>query len=421
MPRSAWKMTCAGSFPRMVSAIDSADSTRLVRMWSSTAHPRTRREQPSRTAQRYSQPSPVAKYVMSEVQTSLSSPRSNRRSTRYAVVGGDTHRDTHTLELVSAAGITLATTVIGNDDAGFADALAWIAEYTPGPRIAIALEGTRSYGIGLTRMMSAAGLTVIEVEQPRRGDRRNGKSDPIDAHLAALRALRMQTDRLPRPRADGDREALRILLGARRELVVTKTRQISRLRALLLTGEESDRQLSRGPLNLATLVRIARRRGRTGETREQVVRRAEARRLALAVHDATHQLGDNKQQLAALVAEMARALLSKTGVGPVSAAQAIASWSHAGRCRNDAAFASLAGASPIPASTGRTTRYRLNHGGDRALNRALHDIVLTRWRCCQRTRAYIAERQAQGKSDNEIRRCLKRYVARELYRSLTAA
>lgn len=335
-----------------------------------------------------------------------------------AVVGGDTHRDQHALELVSATGITVATKVVDNNETGFVEALAWIAEHSPGPRIAIALEGTRSYGIGLARAMSTAGLTVIEVEQPRRDDRRNGKSDPIDAHLAALRALRMDAERLPTPRADGDREALRILLGARREMVVTKTKQISRLRALLITGDESDRQLSRGPLGLTTLAAISRRGGRTDETREQAVRRVEARRLALAIRDATHQLAENKKQLAALVADICPGLLTKLGVGPVSAAQAIASWSHPGRCRSEAAFAALAGASPVPASSGRTIRYRLNHGGDRDLNRALHDVVLTRWRCCPRTRNYIAKRRAEGKNDNEIRRSLKRYVARELYRAL---
>ena len=108
-------------------------------------------------------------------------------------------------------------------------------------------------------------------------------------------------------------------------------------------------------------------------------------------------------------------------MGPVSAAQAILSWSHPGRCRNDAAYAALAGASPIPASSGRIVRHRLNRGGDRHLNRTLHDILLTRWRTCPRTQAYIARRRAEGKTDPEIRRCLKRYIARELYRSLNTA
>jgi transposase len=113
--------------------------------------------------------------------------------------------------------------------------------------------------------------------------------------------------------------------------------------------------------------------------------------------------------------------VAKVVVGPVSAAQAIVSWSHPGRCRNDAAFAALAAASPIPASSGRTTRHRHNRGGDRHLNRALHDITLTRWRICPRTHAYVAKRRAQGMSDNEIRRSIKRYIARELYRALETA
>jgi transposase len=138
----------------------------------------------------------------------------------------------------------------------------------------------------------------------------------------------------------------------------------------------------------------------------------------LGIRETDRALLENKKQLAALVTELAPDLLTKVGIGPVSAAQAIVSWSHHGRCRNDAAFAALAGASPIPASSGRTIRYRLNRGGDRQLNRAPHDIVLTRWRVCPHTHAYIAKRRAQGKTDNEIRRQLKRYIARELYRTL---
>lgn len=333
-----------------------------------------------------------------------------------AVVGGDTHRDLHSLELVAANGATLSAMTISNDEAGFTDALAWIAEHTPGPRVVIALEGTRSYGVGLARALAAAGLPVVEIERPARKDRRRGKSDPIDAHLAAMNALRLDADRLPLPRADGDREALRILLGARRELTTYRTRMINRLRALLLTGDDSDRTLARGPMNPPRLATIARRRG--GQSREQAVRRAEARRLALAIRDTGVELKGNRTQLTQLVGELAPGLMDKIGVGSVSAAQAIVSWSHRGRCRNDTAFAALAGASPLPASSGRIVRHRLNRGGDRQLNRALHDIVLTRWRTCPRTHAYIAKRRAKGKTDNEIRRLLKRYIVRELYRCL---
>ena len=262
---------------------------------------------------------------------------------------------------------------------------------------------------------------MVEIERPRRGERRRGKSDPIDARLAALHALRLDADRLPTPRADGDREALRILLGARRELTTTKTRAINRLRALLLTGSDEDRALARGTLTSDRLAAIAQRRGGHHETREQAVRRAEARRLALTIRGLDRELADNKQQLTDVVAHLAPDLLAKRGVGPVSAAQAIVSWSHPGRCRDDAAFAALAGVSPIPASSGRVVRHRLNRGGNRALKRALHDILLTRWRICSRTRTYVTRHRAEGKTDAEIRRSLKPYIARELYRCLNTA
>jgi hypothetical protein len=143
-----------------------------------------------------------------------------------AVVGVDTHRDTHEVEIALPTGIPIATCQVGNDTAGFAELLAWIIDHAPGPRLAISIEGTRNYGVGLTRAANAAGLLVIECEQPNRKARRGkGKSDPIDAHLAVLAALRLDADRLPVPRVDGDPEALRILLGARQELTTISTRR----------------------------------------------------------------------------------------------------------------------------------------------------------------------------------------------------
>ena len=165
---------------------------------------------------------------------------------------------------------------------------------------------------------------------------------------------------------------------------------------------------------------MGRRRGRDQESREQAVQRTEVRRLAIAIRLAVEELALNKTHLLEIVSVMAPGLLDLVGVRPVSAAQAIVSWSHEGRCRNDAAFAALAGASPVPASSGRVVRHRLNRGGDRQLNRALHDIILTRWRVCPRTHSYIQRRRAEGKRDNEIRRNLKRYLAREIFRTLPA-
>jgi transposase len=335
-----------------------------------------------------------------------------------AVVGGDTHRDTHTLEIVSPVGAPIAALTISNDDAGFAAALAWITRHAPGPRVIVGLEGTRSYGIGLSRALQASGLQVVEVERPKREQRRRGKSDPIDAHLAAINVLRMSVDRISQPRSDGDREALRILLTARRSLNTTRTADINQLRALLLAGEEPDRTLARARLSDATLAAISRRRGSGTETFTQAVRRGEARRLALAIRAAATALHENRVQLHAAVERLAPGLTNRIGIGPVSAAQTIVSWSHHGRCRDDAAFAALAGVNPIPASSGKTVRHRLNRGGDRHLNEALHVIALNRWRVDQRTHDYIARRRAEGKADRDIRRALKRYIARELFKAL---
>jgi transposase len=344
-----------------------------------------------------------------------------------AVVGVDTHRDTHQVEIALPTGAPIATCTIANDSRGYAALLAFIAAHTPGPRLVVSVEGTRSYGVGVARALRAAGVPVIEAEQPTRTRRGRGKSDPIDAHLAVRFALQLPVDRLPTPRADGDRDALRILLGARHDLTLTATAQINRLRALLRDsdrddrdgGADADRRLARGRLTDTVLAALARRRLPPHTTRAQAVRHGEIRRLTVALRAARQALAANYAQLHAIVDELAPGLTARHGIGPVTAAQVIVSFSHPGRVRSEAAFAALGGASPLPASSGQTVRHRLNRGGDRALNRALHTIALTRMASCPRTRAYVARRRAAGKNPREIRRCLKRYIARELYRTLT--
>jgi transposase len=302
-----------------------------------------------------------------------------------AIIGIDTHRDSHEVEIADPAGKPIAVMQIGNDSGGFTRLLAAIAETVPGPRVAVCIEGSRSYGIGLARALAAAGLLVIECEQPSRRQRRGkGKSDPIDAHLAVLAALRLDADRLPVPRADGDREALRILLVARQEITEACTAQAGRLRALLLSGDDTDRRAARTTLSGRALAALADREVPAHAHREQAVRQAEIRRLALALTQARRQLKDNRAQLLAIVDDIAPGLTSRFGVGPVSAAQAVVSFSHPGRCRSEAAFAALGGTSPLPASSGQTVRHRLNRGGDRALNRAIHAIALVRMRSCPR-------------------------------------
>jgi transposase len=219
-----------------------------------------------------------------------------------AVIGIDTHRDSHEVEIADPAGKPVAALRIGNDNAGFAQLLAAIAKVAPGPRVVACVEGSRSYGIGLARALAAAGLLVIECEQPSRKQRRGkGKSDQIDAHLAVLAALRLDTARLAVPRADGDREALRILPVARQEITTARTAQASRLRALLLAGDDTDRQAARGALTQRILTGLAERPVPAGARRDHAIRQAEIARLALALGQARRQLKDNRRQLQVIV------------------------------------------------------------------------------------------------------------------------
>lgn len=338
------------------------------------------------------------------------------------VAGVDTHRDTHTLELVTAAGLTLAACQIPNTSAGYAQVLTWISDHTHDDQhVVVGIEGTGSYGKALTRALLHAGVQVADIPRARRADPRRGKSDPIDAHTIALTTLATDLDQLAAPRADGDREALRILLAARTDLTGAATAATNRVKDLLRAGDDTDRDTARSPLSQATLTHLTRRRPRHGETRVEATRRTEITRLTRHLLNLGRDLATNKATLTEIVTDLADGLLDLTGVGPVTAATALAAYSHPGRVRNDAAYAALAGTSPIPASSGQTTRHRLNRGGDRALNSAIHTITLTRTRCCPRTHAYITRRRAEGKTDREIRRCLKRYITRELYRKITAA
>jgi transposase len=316
-----------------------------------------------------------------------------------AVVGIDTHHDSHQVEIADVTGKPISTIGIGNDSAGFACLLAWIGDLASGPRLAVSIEGSRSYGVGLARALTAARLLVIECEQPQRKQRRGkGKSDAIDAHLAVLAALRLDAARLPRPRADGDREALRILLGARQDMTTTGTAQTNRLRALLLAGDDADRRFARGALTQTVLVGLAGRRLRHDAGRDHAVRDAEIQRLALALREAHQQLTANRRQLQAIVDDIAPGITDRYGVGPVSAAQIVVSFSHPGRVRNEAAFAALSGTSPIPASSSRTVRHRLNRGGDRALNPAIHTIAVTRMQLSNNRRLRRTTDRARQKS-----------------------
>ena len=336
------------------------------------------------------------------------------------VIGVDTHTDTHTAVLVAAdTRAVLATATITTDPDGYAELLA-LAEQHGGLR-AWAIEGAGGYGAGLRRHLVQAGELVIELDRPVRPARRAGaKSDAIDAERAARDAL--SRTHLAQPRTGPERGALQTLLTARRGAVDAAADAQRQLRALIITAPEPVRARFRAQTTTAAMVRIAARlRPATTAadadievlTALSVLRSLARRILALEAEAAEHE-----RAIRAIVRSWRADLLDLTGIGPIVAATVLTAWSHPGRCPNEAAFAMLAGVAPIPASSGKTVRHRLNRSGDRQLNRALHTIMLTRLRHDPDTRAYVERRRAQGKTDREIKRCLKRYIARQLYRQL---
>jgi transposase len=260
------------------------------------------------------------------------------------------------------------------------------------------------------------------VEAPRgyvRSRAAAGKSDPLDAAAIAAAALPLEEDRLRIPRQDeGVRAALRVLVAAREQMTLERTAKINALTALVRTVDLGID--ARRPLSGTQVAEISRWREREEDVAAGTAR-AEAVRLAKRVTALDSELKANHDRVRELVeASPAAPLLEETGVGPVTAAVAYTAWSHLGRVRSEAAFAALAGVSPIPASSGNTVRHRLNRGGDRKLNRALHMATLTRMVRDPDTRAYKERRKTEGKTDREIRRILKRYLARQLYRTLNA-
>lgn len=334
------------------------------------------------------------------------------------VIGVDTHRDEHALAVLEVpSGALLDQGAVSAVAPGYALALARAAA-RPGRR-AWAIEGTGAYGAGLRRYLMARGERVIEIDRPeRRGERSQAKSDALDALRAARTALARTA--LASPRADGRREALRVLMIARSGAVGCRTQAIRQLKALIVSGPEPLRERLRRLDGQALLRRCAKLRRPACADPGLVATNGVLRILARRALAAGVEARVLEREIAAQVTALAPGLLDEPGVGPVSGAQLLVGWSHRGRCPRESSFARLAGVAPIPASSGQVVRHRLDRGGDRQLNRALHTIVLSRRQRHPETRAYIARRLAEGKSTREAVRCLKRYLARHLYRRLEA-
>jgi transposase len=332
------------------------------------------------------------------------------------VVGVDPHRDAHALAVVEVVtGAVVFEATVAATSGGYADALELVEQHAQGRR-AFAIEGTGSFGAGLTRFLNGCGERVLEVGRLRRERRTGGKNDALDAIRAARSVL--ACERPATPRAGGERQALQALVAAREGAVTARRAGLCQLRDLLITAPEPLRGELR-PLSRARLLH------RLAATRPESRRDPELRGSLLALRSIARrvlQLTAEERELAheieALTRTLAPQLLDQPGVGPHAAAQLVLSWSHPGRIHSEAAFARLAGAAPIPASSGKTIRYRLDRSGDRKLNRALHMILVTRKRTHPATIAYIERRTREGKTRREANRCLKRYLARNLYRLL---
>jgi len=337
------------------------------------------------------------------------------------VTGGvDTHLNTHTAAVIDPIGRVLGTEQFPADTAGYTALLDWIRTF--GHPVRIGVEGTGAYGAGLTRLLHHEHIEVVEVDRPDRKTRRfHGKSDPIDAIAAAKTALAGHRSTTPKQR-DGRIEALRALRIARRSAVDQRADTQRRIKALIVTAPDLLRKQLRN-LSVPQLITTcaAWRPDRTDASSPATATRLALRSLARRHQQLSAEITDLDKVLAPLVAAISPRLIATRGVGTDVAGQLlITAGENHDRLTSEAAFAMLCGAAPIPASSGKTTRHRLNRGGDRQANAALYRVVLSRLRWDHPTRAYAERRTAQGKTKKEIIRCLKRYVARELYPVITS-
>jgi hypothetical protein len=336
------------------------------------------------------------------------------------ITGGvDTHAGMHVAAALDRLGGLLGVREFPAAAAGYADLLDWLGGF--GTVALAGVEGTGSYGAGLARHLAAAGVRVVEVDRADRQDRRRqGKSDPLDAVSAARAALSGRAAGAPKGR-DGAVEAIRVLMVARRSARHERTQAINQARALIVTGPDELRPRFARHTPAQLVAALAALRPRPGDMPGYATRVA-LRELGRRARFLDAQIGQLDELIVPLVTRRAPGLLALHGVGADTAARLlIAAGDHPGRLRSEAAWARLCGAAPIPASSGKVTRWRLNRGGDREASHALWRIVITRMGSHPATRAYVDRRAKEGLSKKEIIRCLKRYVAREVYPYLRPA
>ena len=339
----------------------------------------------------------------------------------FDVIGGvDTHLDTHHAAVIDETGRVLGDAQFAATAAGYRRLLGWLRGF--GRLTAVGVEGTGAYGAGVARYLTSQQVPVVEVDRPDRSTRRaRGKSDPIDAIAAARAVLAGTAIGIPKTRT-GPVEAIRVLRVARRGAVKARTAALNQLHGLIVAAPEPVRAQLGGLCGAGLVQRCARLRCGDADVLDPAVATKTAlRAVAGRVQALEAEIAGLDARIRPAVPRVAPRTSALLGAGPeVSGQLLVTAGDNPDRLHSDAALAHLCGISPLPASSGRTDRHRLNRGGDRAANNAVHTIVLTRMRIDPRTRAYVQRRTQQGRSKREIMRCLKRHVIREIYKTVTA-
>jgi len=339
-----------------------------------------------------------------------------QESTR--VIGGvDTHKDVHVAAVVDDRGKLLDAEEFETTTAGYTKLLAWMQSF--GTLDKVGVEGTGAYGAGLARHLATEGITVMEVNRPNRQmRRRRGKSDSVDAEAAARAALNDEATVVPKSK-DSLVESIRVLRVAYTSARNSRTRVTLQIRDLVLAGPTQLRAVL-GPLTSEARAHACARLRPRAVTDPAEATKYALRSLARRHQSLTTEMADLAASLDELTAQANPALRAAKGVGPdVAAILLVAAGDNPERLNTEAGFAALCGASPIEASSGKVNRHRLNRSGNRQANHALWTIAMTRLRSDETTKAYMVRRTAEGKTRREIVRCLKRYIAREMFQLLT--
>lgn len=332
------------------------------------------------------------------------------------VVGGvDTHKDLHVAAVVDEHNRVLGGQCFPTTRHGYKQMLAWMRSFGQLRRVGV--EATGTYGAGLLRYLQNAGVEVLEVTTPDSGNRRKrGKNDDLDAQNAAHAAFTGKRTVTPKTR-DGMIESLRVLKACRKTAVAARRVALQMIHNTVVCAPDELRDILRKLTRMQLIRTLAAWRPDMTDYRNvasayRIALKSLARRY-LELHD---EIADLDATITAIVDELAPALVTRNSIGHVSAAQLLlTAGDNSERLHSEASFAALCGVSPVPASSGKITRHRLNRGGDRAANSALHIIAIGRLRTDPRTKSYIAKRIAEGHSKLEAIRCLKRYIAREVF------